>query len=168
MMRVSSRRVTFAVVLAVIAVLMSGFVTGMPLGVREAYAADIASGTYDDVDWRITEDGELIIGNGGTQTFTNGSVRYYSSWPWYSNRSKVKTIRFDGIVNGNGSMVGMFYGMSNMTSIDTTGFDMSNVTDMSNMFYNCRAMTTPPDTSSWVTSNVTEYVLWLSSYDDST
>ena len=128
---------------------------GTLLGVREAYAADIASGTYAGVDWRITEDGELIIGNGGTQTFAYDSSRFYTAWSWYSNRDKVKTIRFNGTVNGNGSMFGMFYGMSNVTSIDTAGFDTSNVTNMGDMFYGCRAMTTPPDTSGWDTSNVT-------------
>ena len=37
-------------------------------GVNTVYAADIASGTYDGVSWKITEDGELILGNGGLKT----------------------------------------------------------------------------------------------------
>ena len=41
------------------------------------------SGTYNNVDWRITDNGELIIGREGvTQEFTNRSSRSYGSYPW--------------------------------------------------------------------------------------
>ena len=54
------------------------------------------------------------------------------------------------------SMMGSFYDGSckALTSIDTTGWDTSNVTDMNNMFYDCEALTTL-DVSNWDTSKVT-------------
>ena len=38
-------------------------------------STDIDSGTFDDVDWRITSDGELIIGNGTTQYWCLAQIK---------------------------------------------------------------------------------------------
>ena len=72
-------------------------------GVHTVKAAedDIASGTWKGVDWRITADGELILGNGGEQTFVNNdNIR--NTYGWYHGnvdyRSSIKTVRVDGIV----------------------------------------------------------------------
>ena len=48
----------------------------------------------------------------------------------------------------------MLYGCSALTSIDTTGWDTSKVTNMGHMFYYCNALTTL-DVSKWDTSKVT-------------
>ena len=47
----------------------------------------------------------------------------------------------------------MLYGCRALTSIDTTGWDTSNVTDMMFMFNDCNSLTTL-DLSNWDTSNV--------------
>ena len=98
---------------------------------------DIAGGVYDNVDWRITSEGELIIGDGTEQTFLARDYRSFSSWPWYRYRTQIKTARFDGKVYGNGSMGYMFYNCSSLTSLDVSKFDTSKVTTMSYMFSSC-------------------------------
>ena len=52
-------------------------------------------------------------------------------------------------------MDGMFYGCSNLTSLNLSNFNTSNVTDMSNMFWYCSCLTSL-DVSSFDTSNVTK------------
>jgi surface protein len=52
-------------------------------------------------------------------------------------------------------MSGMFCNCSHLTSIDLSGFDTSNVTNMSSMFYNCQLVLNY-DFSSFDTSNVTD------------
>jgi len=49
----------------------------------------------------------------------------------------------------------MFYGCSNLTTLDLSNFDTSNVTDMSGMFYNCSNLTAL-NLSIFDTSNVTD------------
>ena len=116
--------------------------------------ADIDSGTYDGVDWRITDDGELIIGNGGEQTFLYRSYRGLGSYPWGNDfDSLVESVRFDGVVNGNGVMGGMFYNLPNMASLDLSGFDTSRVTKLDSMFLGCSSLTSL-DLSGFDTSNV--------------
>ena len=108
--------------------------TFVPMNV---YAADIASGTFDGVSWRITEDKELVIGNGGTQTFTYWDDQ--RNWPW-KNAGEITSVRFDGTVKGSGFMDEMFRSVGNdpgtVVSIDMTGFDGSGVETASHMFSN--------------------------------
>ena len=117
-------------------------------------ADDIASGTYDGVDWRITSDYELIIGDGTEQTFTYREKRDDKSYPWDEYREQIKTCRFDGKVYGNGSMGQMFYHCYDLISIDFSSFDTSNVTQMYDMFAYCHNLTSL-DLSGFDTSNVT-------------
>jgi surface protein len=51
-------------------------------------------------------------------------------------------------------MTAMFYGCSNLTSLDLSTFDTSSVTDMYGMFEGCSGLTSL-DLSSFNTSNVT-------------
>ncbi len=60
------------------------------------------------------------------------------------------TVVSRGLVNGTN----MFKGMSNLQSIDVTGFDVSKMTNMSHMMDGLSSVATP-DTSSWDTSHVT-------------
>ena len=53
------------------------------------------------------------------------------------------------------SMKNMFYGCSNLTSIDVSSFNTSKVTDMSYMFFNCPILETITGLTNWDTSNVT-------------
>ena len=51
------------------------------------------------------------------------------------------------------NMSSMFDYCNSLTTLDVSNFDTSNVTDMSNMFYNCNSLTSL-DVSNWDTSNV--------------
>lgn len=57
--------------------------------------------------------------------------------------------------NDLNSMKNMFYGCSNLTSIDVSSFNTSKVTDMSYMFFNCPILETITGLNNWDTSNVT-------------
>ena len=116
-------------------------------GVNTVYAADIASGTYDGVSWKITEDGELILGNGETQTLTNRSTRYAYSWPWNNYYNQIVSIKTSGTVVLQGSLYGMFFhdpggslpyeqrvGYPNCVSIDLSTADFAGVTNMQYAF----------------------------------
>lgn len=72
--------------------------------------ADIASGTYEGMSWRLTEEYELILGNGGTQTMTNNQNRWLT-WPWYKQgyASQIKKVRTNGTIIVRGQMRSIFY-----------------------------------------------------------
>ena len=55
----------------------------------------------------------------------------------------------------------MLYGCRKLTSIDTTGWDTSNITNMSYMFNGCKSLTNL-DASKWNTGKVTDmsYMFW--------
>ena len=104
------------------------------------------AGVYDGVDWKITGDFELVLGKAGeTQTFW--SVRT-SGWPWADDAENIKSVRFEGTVYGNGSLYHMFGGFKNLMRFDTSGFDVSRVTDMSSMFKESKIPSTL-DFSGW-------------------
>lgn len=76
------------------------------------------------------------------------------AYAWYSNNTIYYYSEANKIVlNANSS--GMFNNMSQVTSIDTTKFNTSGVTNMNSMFYNCSALT-ELNLSSFNTSNVTD------------
>ena len=104
--------------------------------------------------WHIDENNTLVIGIGSEMTIPITSVSSMSSWPWNSERSSIQSVRFDGIVHCGASAAYMFSGMPNCTSIDMTGFDTSNVTNMRNMFASCNLITSL-DLSGFNTSKVT-------------
>ena len=110
--------------------------------------ANIASGVYDGVNWRIEDDGVLVIGNGGTQTMTYRSAREDRSYPWYYYGSRITEVRIDGTVVANGSLAFMFgtytytpilYPL--LTKIDLTGLNTTNVTSAYAMFDHCYNLT---------------------------
>lgn len=59
-------------------------------------------------------------------------------------------------------MYQLFYNCTELTSIDLSTWNVSNVTDMSNMFYNCIGLTSI-DLSTWDVSNVTNMYSMFSS-----
>lgn len=124
------------------------------VSLKAAAADDIASGTFRGADWRITSDGTLIIGNGGTQTLSgNGNKDNPAGWPWYNYRSRIKAVKFDGTVNMTGSAAGMFKNETNLVTFDSTGFNPSTANNFCHMFYGCRNLTSV-DARGWVTSRV--------------
>ena len=104
-------------------VMLAAFAMMMPL---KAYAADIASGTYDGVDWVLTGSGTLEIGKqGDTQTLANKYRTETSNpWGWQEYNTEVKRVDFRGKVVAKNSLRAMFYGMDKLTTIenlDTVG-----------------------------------------------
>ena len=134
--------------------------------VTASYEEDIfGKGVYDGVDWKLKGDGTLIIGKvGEIQSYTNNSSRDKSSWPWYQYRTEITSVRFDGIVNGNGSHSGMFYGCSSLISINMLNFYTSNIINMSSIFEKCSLLVNL-DVSNFDTSNVTDMSSMFSDCD---
>ena len=94
-------------------------------------------------------------------------IHYYiakGSSPWYSSYWKDKKLvtNVDESISGQATvtceaitdMYYMFFSLSNLTSIDLSNFDTSNVTVMANMFALCPNLTTI-DLSGFDTSKVT-------------
>lgn len=54
------------------------------------------------------------------------------------------------------SLKNMFYGCSNLVSIDVSSFDTSKVTDMRSVFFNCPILKTITGLTNWDTKNVTD------------
>lgn len=95
-------------------------------GKTQVYADDILySGTDDSLEWSITESGVLTIEGTGN----------YGELPWlqYANYCTKAVINVDGITCTDD----MFYGMQELTEIDLSGLDTSQVTSMRYMFYDC-------------------------------
>ena len=151
------------------------------IGVMCCYTSAVAAGgTYDGIDWDLT-DGVLTLGKEGeTQTLENRRSRSSTDWPWHGQSLTITSVVTNGNLVLQGSIRGMFYYCSILTSLDVsnfntsnvtdmssmfswcssllsldvTGFNTSNVKDMSNMFYNCQVLTSL-DVSGWNTGNVT-------------
>ncbi|VDG30960.1 hypothetical protein [Lactobacillus sp. CBA3605] [Lactiplantibacillus mudanjiangensis] len=76
-------------------------------------------------------------------------------WKQYFDITKVKTINFTGKVTANADSSGLFIDMTNLTTINNANLlDMSQVTNMDNMFYRDTALESV-DVSKWDVSNVT-------------
>ena len=84
-------------------------------------------------------------------------VRYYEKIPNYSTITTLPEENANYIkeaLPNVDSCYYMLYNCKKLTSIDTTGWDTSNITDMDGMFEYCKALTTL-DVSKFDTSNVT-------------
>ena len=86
---------------------------------------------------------------------SDGSVMAYVEDDGTGNGTYKVTIGGKGGIIANESMIGYFTGFNNMTSIDLSALDTSQVTDMMGMFAGCRSLTSL-DVSSFDTSNVTD------------
>lgn len=84
----------------------------------------------------VNEDGDVVA-------WLDGTTMY------------VSTQNSDAKVEANSDSKNMFYFCSNLTTLDLSNFDTSNITDMSYMFGFCSALTTL-DVSKWDTSNVVD------------
>ena len=89
---------------------------------------------------------------------TNMSSVTQSDWVFDDKRSSIITVTKDaaitGKITGLTSMQAMFRNCSNLTSLDLSGFDTSQVTSMFNMLYDCPGLT-DLDLSGFDTSRVT-------------
>lgn len=85
----------------------------------------------------------------------------YRNIPWYSNKGKIKSVASDEVTCPT-SMAYWFYECTELTSIDLSKFNTSNVTNMSYMFYYCSGLTSI-ELSGLDTSNVTNMSSMFSS-----
>lgn len=134
----------------------------------------VASGADRSITWTLDSNGLLTISGAGDydgDTDNNSNL-------WGDYRDSITSAKVDvtGMTNTDGMFAGchnltslnltgfdtsnvactryMFYECSSLTSLDLSDFDTSNVTDMSAMFYGCSSLTSL-DLSSFDTSNVT-------------
>ena len=114
------------------------------LPLSPAAHADIASGTCDGVPWVITDDGELLIGTDGTDTYfmTDAATRLVNSYNWYPYANSVTSVRFLGTVHGNGSMREMFSGYTALVNADLRNFraGTGGYANLSGLFRDCAAL----------------------------
>ena len=108
-----------------------------------------ASGNHG-IDWRLTTDGVLYLGEG---TMKEMEGQYGNNYPWTKTAGTIKKV----IIEGNIILPEhpkLFMNMGNLHSVENIDYlDTSNVKDMSNMFYNTTELK-EMDLSSWDTSNV--------------
>ena len=136
----------------------------------------------DQVWCYLDKNGELVISQNKITAPADALIKEKQlSQPFSitSNRSQIKTVRFDGAVmskscdswfwscvklteiknienlytNECTSMSYMFYNCSNLTNLDVSNFDTSKVRGMSYMFYLCKSLTSL-DVSNFDTSKV--------------
>lgn len=142
-----------AVILGGASVVGSGVVAFGTMLVQNVYAAeDVASGMFQGMDWRITSEGVLELGNVGiTQTLTRASSQ---TWPWRVNAGDIISVRCVGDIKAQGSLREMFYDCQNLSDVDLKRLDTSEVTDMLGMFKRCYNLTSL-DLSGFNTAQVT-------------
>ena len=129
---------------------------GRLFGVTEAYAAEADVTTWKTsgtCEWGIDQDGCLWIrpADGVSGTLADWGT---NNPPWYSNRRTIKSVVVKSGVSA-ATCRSMFNDMTNCTTIELSGLDTSNVTNMKEMFEGCSKLTSL-DLSSFDTSNVTD------------
>ena len=106
--------------------------------------------------WEITDEGKLIIRpttEGGTGTLPNASsfggtppsnADLAAVWPWEdaSLRAQITAIEIqEGVqTTSNHHLRYMFYGLTNLTDVDLSGLDASNVNVINDMFRGCSSL----------------------------
>lgn len=109
----------------------------------------VESGTCYGLLWTIDEVGHLTISGEYTESATTwGDVK------WNVHKEKIKSVKVTA--TGVTSTEKWFQGMANLTSVDLSEFDTSQVTDMSWMFDGCSGLTAL-DVSGFDTSQVEDF-----------
>ena len=110
----------------------------------------LAGGTWGTCPWTIDEAETLTIG-AGAGTAVGG---WAQNAPWKAYSDKIINIKTSGTVVLPQNSSYLFYGLKKVKSIDLSGFNTANVTDMSGMFQECSHLSSL-DLSSFDTANVT-------------
>lgn len=134
----------------------AGTSAGFPYGwlpetdtkVYAQWSAPVASGTWGTCPWYITYDGTLVIGAG------TGAEQRSSSSPWSRYSSQIHSIKTNGTVVAPKNCYSLFSNLPGVTSIDLSGFDTSQTTNMQHMFAEDLSLATL-NVSSFNTSKVT-------------
>ena len=108
----------------------------------------LGNGTDGGISWVVYGDGELLVSGTGDRANMEAGV-----WPWDSYKDKIVSVSVQS--TGMTDAGYMFSGCSNLSEIDLSGFDTSNVISMTYMFANCNNLSNL-DLSTFDTSNVTE------------
>jgi len=108
----------------------------------------IASGSYENITWKIEKNGKLTVTGTGDFSDSNG----FSRAPWYDSREYITSAEIN--VTDMTDASAMLYHCENLTSVDVSCFDTKNVTDMSQMFKGCGKLSNV-DVSKFDTANVT-------------
>lgn len=114
-----------------------------------AFGPSIASGSSNDVHWEIYENGLLVVTGSGD--WDHAASSYYGPWIHDANKVVAAEVHLTGTTDANG----MFQGCSNLSTVDLSDFDTSNVTSMLNMFNGCYSLTSL-DLRAMDTGNVTD------------
>ena len=114
---------------------------------------------YSD-GYMIFLDDEIIDYSHGdiVGVYTGWDINHYTALyeiPWYNSRSSIINVLFNSESTKPISMCDWFHNCYNLTSLDLSSFNTSNVTDMSSMFSGCTDLISL-DLSSFDTSNVTD------------
>ena len=124
-------------VLLILALIFNMFLTMLPV---PAFATDDGrqetSGIVETCQWEIDDNGVLTF---RPVDGDYGELEVYSNSPWIGN-SSVKSVKVEGTVKILYSAREMFHSCTNLVTADLTGFDTSNVTDMSSMFMGCSSL----------------------------
>ena len=117
---------------------------------------DVIGSTEDERDWYYYQEDDDSPLNATCVVFDSSFLavkpRYTSSW--FYGFKKLTSLDLSGLDTSNVTdMSSMFSDCQSLTSLDLSGFDTSNVTDMFGMFCNCWSLTSL-DLSGFDTSNV--------------
>ena len=135
-----------------------------------------ASGLVNDgtnektVKWTLYTDGTLILepvdGVSGYINVTS-STGYIdgSVYPWHSYRSSIKRISSRGTIHVRNSLSSMFRQCRNLTEAELPGFDVSNVTSIRSLFYECTSLEYV-DISSFHTTSTLRVMDWFVAWCD--
>lgn len=108
--------------------------------------------------WRLYGDGRLIVGAGSINYNGSRWCGFWPEWhnPWHEFRYDIHKIIFTGTIIGGESLSGLFGDLENVTTIEGLHyFDTSNVRDMSGLFFDVPNLASV-DLSGWDTGNVTD------------
>ena len=151
-----SSRIAFIVSLFI---MLAAFAMLMPL---KAHAADIAVGTFDNIDWRITESGTLELGKTGeTQTLTAKTISRGANgtdpWPWLEHKAVVNRVDVRGEIQLKSNIAFMFDGMREIAQFsDISNIKTDEATQMAYMFRGCKKLTSL-DLKSFKTEKVASF-----------
>lgn len=145
-----------------VATVQNGFVTAVSAGectitasaggksatcditVMRDHIGDIASGKYGNLTWRIDGNGKLTVN--GEHEFALIVISdyydeiHYTRAPWYEYRDKIISAEINVRYMNDASY--MFYGCTNLTSVDFRYFDTSRLGSMYGMFMDCKSLKT--------------------------
>lgn len=107
-------------------------------------ASNIAKGKSNDITWYIDKNGKLVVSGEGNwesrlvkvkEEMVSGTM-YVS--PWYEHRRKIKSAVVD--LKEITDVSDMFFYCVNLTEVDFTNFDTSDVAAFAGMFEHCEKM----------------------------